>query len=56
LDLTLLVAGEDDRVLGRIEIQAHNVVELLDKSRVIGELERFDLVGLDEVPPVCGQV
>ena len=46
LDLALLVEGENDGVVGRIEVHAHHVVELLDQAGVARELEAADLVGV----------
>ena len=39
LDLRLLVHTEHDRGLGRVEIEADDVVDLLHEQRVVGELE-----------------
>src|SRR5690606_26895691 len=40
LDLRLGVNREDDRPLGRTEIEADDVMQLLDELRIPGELER----------------
>ena len=39
LDLAFLIDGQDDGALGRVEVQAADVVDLLDELRVGGELE-----------------
>lgn len=39
LDLTLLIAGEDQRVLGRVEIKADDVFEFFLKPLVVREFE-----------------
>ena len=44
LDLALLVNREDDGVGGRIDIEADDVLELLDKLRVLRQFERPDTV------------
>jgi len=49
LNLALLVAAQHQRVFGRIQIKADNVVELLDESFVVGELEGFDAMRLEAV-------
>ena len=46
LDLALFVHAEHDRVLGRVQIQADDIDELLLEARVVGELERLHLVRL----------
>jgi len=40
LDLALLIDREDDGMGGRIDIEADDVAQLVDKLRVGGELER----------------
>ena len=44
LDLTLLIAGENDGMFGRREVEAHHVFELLLEAFVAGEFEGFDPV------------
>ena len=39
LDLALLIHAQDDRALGRVQVQAADVIDLLDELRVGGELE-----------------
>jgi len=39
LDLTFLIAGKDQRVLGRVEIKTDDVFELFLKSFVVGKFE-----------------
>jgi len=39
LDLTLLIAGEDQRVLGRVEIKADDVFKFFLKPLVVGKFE-----------------
>jgi hypothetical protein len=41
LDLRLLVDAEHDRRLGRVEVEADDVSDLVDELRIRGELERF---------------
>ena len=53
LDLALLVDREDDRMGGRIDVEADDVLELLGELRVVRQLERSDamrreLVGLKD--------
>ena len=53
LDLALLVDREDDRMGGRIDVEADDVLELLGELRVVRQLERADamrreLVGLED--------
>ena len=50
LNLALLIGAQNDGVLGRIQIKANDVFRLLDKRRVVAELEgshamRFQSVG-----------
>ena len=49
LDLGLLVHAEDDRPLGRLQVQADDVVDLGRQLRVGGELEGLDPPGLHAV-------
>ena len=49
LDLALLVDREHHRVLGRIDVQADDVPELGRELGVLGQLERFDPVGLQSM-------
>ena len=46
LDLGLLVHAQHDRSLGRVQVQADDIGELLLKPRVLGQLERLDPVRL----------
>src|SRR5436190_3247652 len=39
LDLALLIAAENDRMLGRIQIEADHILELLHELRVVGDFE-----------------
>jgi hypothetical protein len=39
--LRLLVDAEHHRLVGRVEVQAHDVADLLDKKRIGRELERL---------------
>src|ERR1700737_2164795 len=53
LDLALLVDREDDRMGGRIDVEADDVFEFLGELRVVRQLERADamrreLVGLED--------
>src|SRR3979409_2339582 len=64
LDLALLVDREDDRMGGRIDVEADDVFEFLGELRVVRQLERADamrreLVGLEDTlhraqAPPCG--
>jgi len=47
LYLCLLVATENQGVLWRVQIQANNVLELLDKVLVVGQLEGAHAMGLE---------
>ena len=49
LDLTFLVDTQDQGSLGRVEIQAHDIVKLLDELLVAADLEGPDQVGLEVV-------
>src|SRR5271154_4441853 len=49
LNLALLVAAQHQRVLGRVQVQTDDVVELLDETLVVGEFERLDAMRLDAV-------
>ena len=52
LDLRLLVDAQDDRGLGRIEIEPDDVAHLVDELRIRRELERLALMRLQrEYPP-----
>ena len=46
LDLALLIDREDDGMGGRIDIEADDIAQLVDKLRVGGELELFHPVRL----------
>ncbi len=39
LDLALLVERQDDRMGGRVDVEADNVTQLLDEERIVRELE-----------------
>jgi hypothetical protein len=47
LDLALLIDGDDDGMIRRIDIEADNVPELGGEGRVIGQFELAHLVGLE---------
>lgn len=47
LDLRLLVNAEHHRLDGRVQVQARDVADLLDKERIGGDLEVLLPVGLD---------
>ena len=49
LDLRFLVHAQHQRAFRRIEVEPDDVDHLLDQLRVLGELERADLVGLELV-------
>ena len=49
LHLALLVAAQHQRVLGRGDVQAHDVFELLDELRVARDLEATHQVRLQAV-------
>jgi hypothetical protein len=51
LDLGLLIDAQNDRPLGRIEIQPDDVADLSDELRVLGELPRLLAVGLQPKRP-----
>jgi hypothetical protein len=46
LALALLVDADDQRVVGRTQVQADDVAQLLDEERVVGQLEALGAVGL----------
>lgn len=46
LDLTLFITREDDGMFGRAQVKAHDIFELFLEVLVVGELEGFDLMGL----------
>ena len=46
LDLALLVDRDDDRVLGRVHVEADDVLDLLDELRIVGALEGANAVRL----------
>jgi len=46
LDLGLLIDAQDQSTLRRIEVQAHDIPDLLNKERIRGELEGLATVGL----------
>ncbi len=39
LHLALLVNAQDDGMVGRVEIQAHNIAHLIHEERISGQLE-----------------
>jgi hypothetical protein len=49
LDLTLLIEGKDNGLLGRRDVEADHVSELFNELRVFRQLEEFDSVGLDRL-------
>src|SRR6266851_1691458 len=49
LDLALLIAGEHDGVLRRVEVESHDLFELLFKMRVVGKLEAACAMRLEAV-------
>ena len=52
LDLAFFVHAQDQRLVGRIEVEPHDVADLLDKEGVGGELEMLLAMGLKgEGPP-----
>ncbi len=51
LDLTFLVDAQDQGLVRGIEIEPHDIVELLDKLLVPAELEGPDEMGLEVVSP-----
>src|SRR5437867_523430 len=59
LDLALLVNRQNDGVGGRIDIEADDVLELVDELRIVGELElppsvRLKAVRLPDAPDRAG--
>ena len=46
LDLGLLIDAQHDGALGRVEIQADDVADLVDEQRVLGQLPRLGAVRL----------
>jgi hypothetical protein len=49
LNLTLLVGTQHQELVGRIEIEPNNILQLLDEVFVAADLEGFDQVGLQVV-------
>lgn len=49
LDLTLFIHAQNERLLGRIQVEAHHVLQFFHKLRVSAELERFDQMRLEIV-------
>ncbi len=49
LDLALLVDAQHQRLVGRIQVQAHDVAQFLDEPLVAAELEGLRQVGLETV-------
>jgi hypothetical protein len=47
LDLALLIDGQDDRVIGRVEVEPDDVANLLDEEGVRGDLEVLLTMGLE---------
>lgn len=55
LDSGLLVDTDHDGVLGRVQVDAHDVTDLLDEERVLGELKRVGRPRYEpEGPPYTG--
>ena len=51
LDLTLLIDAQNNRMIGRVEIQANHIVKLFLELGVIRNLERLRSMGLQVVLP-----
>jgi hypothetical protein len=47
LDLAFLVDTQDQRLVGRVEIQSDDVAQLLDEERIGGQLEAVAAMGLE---------
>jgi len=42
LDAGLLVDAEDDRMVGWVHVEPHDIADLLHKHRIFGQFERID--------------
>src|SRR5215216_3512545 len=51
LHLALLIAAEDDRMLGRMQVEADHILELLHKLRVLRDFERPHQMWLQAMRP-----
>jgi hypothetical protein len=51
LDLAFLIDAQDDRMIWRVEVQPHDVPDLLDEQRVGRELEGLGAVRMDPEQP-----
>ena len=51
LDLTFLIDGHNDRMGRWVHVQAHDILDLGGKLRILGFLEGTDAVGLEAVCP-----
>ena len=51
LDLALFVNREDDRMSGRVDVEADNVLEFLCELRIVRQLERPDAIGGELMGP-----
>jgi hypothetical protein len=51
LNLALLITAQDQRVFRGIEVQAHDVQQLVHELRIATELERLDQMGLEVMSP-----
>ena len=49
LDLRLLIDAQDDGVIWRIQIQAHDIHQLFFKMGIIADLETHDTVGFETI-------
>ena len=49
LNLTLLIDAEDDRLLGRVEVEPGDILQLRQEVRIAGELKRLLAVWLEAV-------
>jgi len=47
LNLRLFIDREHDRVVGRIQVEAHHITHLFDEEWIAGKLEASAAVGLD---------
>lgn len=55
LNLTLLIDGQDNRMLGWVEIEPDNINEFLFEVRIVGELEGACQVWLESMVPPDAQ-
>src|SRR5579863_2396080 len=51
LDLTLLINAQEERSLGWVHVEPHDVSDLLHEQRVLGKLPVLDSVGLKAKGP-----